>query len=175
MNGVEEYYLASRERLASVEGSEGISLWRNLSERGQLLVAFEYANVEAAERGLLALSDVPLLAESQKADYRPADVLRVIVKGKSGCRIEDSSKPGFLSMSVRISDPGYSEDLQQELDQIFEELSLIPGFCGSVYGYSDYLEEEVIGIVTWDTRKAFEMSIPPSKRPYEVKLYERIY
>jgi hypothetical protein len=173
--GVEDYYLASRERLATVDGSYGLSLWRNTIDHEQLLVAFEYRDIEAANRGLEALAGIRLLAESQAADYRPADVLRVRVHGRLGCRVHETPKPGYLSMSVRIADPGYGQDLLEEVEMIFQNLEFIKGCCGSIFGNSDRLDEEVIGIVTWRTVTAFASSLPPGDAPYEIVLYERVY
>ena len=173
--GVEDYYLASRDRLASVDGSLGLSLWRNSIDHEQLLVAYEYRDLDAANRGLQALAGIQLLAESQTADYRPADVLRVNAHGRYGCRIFETPKPGYLSMSVRIAEPGRAENLLEEMDMIFQNLQFIKGCCGSVYGNSDRLDEEVIGIVTWRTVTAFASSLPPGDAPYEIVLYERVY
>ncbi|AIE83637.1 hypothetical protein [Fimbriimonas ginsengisoli] len=174
-SGVEDYFLACRARLETVDGSFGHSLWRNTIDHEQLLVAFEYRDLQAAERGLQALAGIRLLAESQSADYHPADVLRVQVQGRSGLRIFESPKPGYLSMSVRVADPGRAQDLLDEIGAIFQGLEFIKGCCGSVFGNSDKLEEEVIGIVTWKTVVAFASSLPPGDAPYEIVLYERVY
>lgn len=173
--GVEDYYLSSKERLSTVDGAFGHSMWRGADDRADLMVVFEFKDMDAAERGLQALSGIRLLAESQAADYNPADLIHVQVTGRNGARISAAPKPAYLSMSVRVADPGFGNDLIEELGNIFQELSLIPGYAGSVQGFSDSLREEAVGIVTWATRDAFEASVPPSVRPYKVRLYERVF
>lgn len=175
LSGLEDYYLASRERLASVDGALGFSMWREVDSREGFLVIFEYRDVEAAESGLKALAGIRLLAESQTADYHPADVLRLRTEFRSGGRVSDSPKPGYLSLSVRVADPGFGNELFDEVTVIFQELAFIPGFAGSLVGCSDVLAEEVVGIVTWSSRAAFEASLPPHQRMYDVKLYERVF
>jgi len=101
--------------------------------------------------------------------------MRLMVRGRVGCRPSKTPVPSYLSMSVRISDPGYETELVEEIGHIFEELQLIPGFLGAMHGNRDGLDEEVIGIVTWESPEAFSLSLPPSQYRYDVRLYERIY
>lgn len=172
--GVESYYLTARERFAKMTGILGSSLWRDHKDSGQSLIAFEFRDVESADRAMAAISTVHLLSESQAAEFEPAEAIRVIVRGRFGRRVSEAATTGFLSMSLRISDPGYGDDLVSEIDQIFQHLRLIPGFAGAIFGTSDDLDEEVIGVVTWDSKEAFVASLPPSQRPYEVKLFARV-
>lgn len=79
----------------------------------------------------------------------------------------------FLSLSSRIADPGQAEVLQEEIGRILEELQVLPGYVGAIYGSNAGLPEEVLGIVWWDTRDAFFSSLP-KRSTYEVQLYERL-
>lgn len=173
--GVDQYYLHTRELLEKVDGFYGHSLWRKSGAHDELLVLHEYRDVEATERGLEALAGTKLLAEAQTADYHPADLMRIIVEGRGGKRISQTPKPSYLSMSVRVADPGYQRDLLDQVGVIFQELRFIPGNLGSVYGYRDGLREEIVGLVTWESPEAFSRSLPPKQRKYDVRLYERIY
>jgi hypothetical protein len=115
------------------------------------------------------------LSEALDADGGTVERIRVVVEGRYGTRVSEADERSFLSISVRISDPGYGIDLAEEIDQLFQHLRLIPGFSGCVYGVGDDLPEEVIGVVTWANREAFVASLPPTQRPYEVKLFERVH
>lgn len=172
---VTDYYFDVKERLDSVEGSHGLSVWRDEVDREAFLVIYEYEDVDAAERGLAAVTEVRALAETQAADFRPADVQRVQVKRYTGERLSATVRTAYLSMSHRIADPGYSPELLDEIERIFDELQYLPGCLGSVYGANDALEEEVIGIVTWRSREAFEASIPRSIKTYDISVYSRFY
>lgn len=170
---MEAYYRKLQPALGRVEGFQGLSLWRNIGDRERHLVLYHYASIEAADTGLSALADGKLLAETAVVNKEPANVMRIIVLGQQGKAVQAVAPGQFLSLSVRVSDPGYGQELADELDRIFGELTLIPGFLGSVYGRSESLEEEVVGLVTWGTRQAFESSVPEGTL-YEVKLYQRV-
>jgi len=173
--GVDSYFRNTRERLSTVDGAIGQSLWRLSGAHDELLVMQEFRDVDATERGLEAMAGMKLLVESQSTDHNPADLVRIMVRGRVGCRPSQTPLPSYLSMSVRISDPGYEEELVDEIAQIFQELQLIPGFLGALHGNRDGLDEEVIGLVTWESPEAFSHSLPPKQRKYDVRLYERVY
>lgn len=175
LRGVDSYFRDTRERLSAVDGALGQTLWRLSGAHDDMLVIQEYRDVESTERGLEALAGTKLLAESQSADYNPADLMRIVVHGRVGCRPSQTANPSYLSMSIRISDPGYEAELLEDVSHIFQELQLIPGFLGAMYGNRDGLDEEVIGLVTWGSPEAFSQSLPPKQRKYEVRLYERVY
>ncbi|MGV3618963.1 MAG: hypothetical protein ACO1SV_26855 [Fimbriimonas sp.] len=171
---IDEYAGSARERLATVEGFVGMSVWQRADDPMAIMIAYQYADLEAAERGLIALTDIRLLAEQQSADYRPADVQRVRVRQQDRSRMHEVPKGAYVSISSRIADPGYGEELDEEIDRIFDELRLLPGYLGSLHGPNDVLLEEIIGLALWQSVEAFRASIPPSARNYEVRLSRRI-
>lgn len=172
---IADYYFEVSERLGKVKGAHGCSVWRDPKDTESFLVVYEYADLAAAERGLVAISEIRVLAETQAADFRPADVIRLRVHHRSAKRLSKAPRTASLSMSLRVADPGYGPELLDDLGQVFEELQYIPGYVGSVYGVNDTLEEEVIGLVTWASKEAFQSSIPPGKRPRQLQLYSRFY
>jgi hypothetical protein len=88
------------------------------------------------------------------------NVLRVSTTTEFGAMKERLELCQYLSLVVRVSEPGYSKELQADLDRVFEESRVIPGFTGYVVGYRDTLEEEVIGIASWDGEESFRSSLP---------------
>jgi len=172
---VADYYFEVSERLGKVKGSHGVSVWRDPKDLESFIVIYEYADVAAAERGLVAISEIRILAETQAADFRPADVIRLRVHHRSSKRVSDAPRTACLSMSLRVADPGYGPELLDDTGQVFEEMQYIPGYVGSVYGVNDTLEEEVIGLVTWANQEAFQSSIPPAKRKRQLQFYTRFY
>ncbi len=172
---ITDYYFDVKERLSTVEGCFGLSVWRDQRDPESFLVVYEYADLEAADRGLVAISEIRVLAESQTAAFRPADVQRLRLKKYSGKRLSKTATTAVLSLSQRVADPGYSPELVEELERIFVELELIPGYLGSVIGENDILEEEIFGLVTWQNRESFLASLPPSILSYDISLYGRFY
>jgi len=172
---IADYYFAVNERLSTVEGSYGLSVWRDPQDSESFLVVYEYADVEAAERGLVAVTEVRSLAETQFADFRPANVLRVRTHERSGRRVSKTANTACLSMSVRVADPGYGPELVDQLGRILDELQYIPGFVGYVYGQNDILDEEVIGIVTWSNALSFQSSLPPGQASRAIEFFTRFF
>ena len=172
---IADYYFEISEKLAQLSGFLGLSVWRDASDPESFLVIYDYADLEATEKGLHVISQARTLAESTLADFRPADVIRVRVARKSSKRVHQAPSTGCLSMSVRISDPGYAPELKDEIRRIFDELQLLPGYFSHVFGSNDALDEEVIGLVTWKTEEAFASSLPARKAPGQLQFYKRFF
>ncbi len=173
---IADYYFEVGQRLANVEGCHGISVWRDPDNSESFLVIYEYADDDAAARGLTAIAEVRVKSESKLVEFNPADVIRVRTHRQTDKRVSESHRSSYLSMSVRIADPGYGPELLEEIGRIFDELHLIPGCLGSVYGPNAALEEEVVGIVTWDSEDAFISSLPPgSKYVRQIEFYSRFF
>jgi len=172
---VTDYYFDVKEKLAGVPGCYGLSVWRDEVDAEAFLVIYEYADLDAAERGLVALTEIRVLAETQAADFRPADVQRIRVGDFGGYRMSEVSPRADLSVSHRVADPGYGPELLAETEQIMTELALMPGYLGSVYGINDALEEEVLGLVAWSSREAFVASLPPHATMRTITVYSRFY
>lgn len=172
---MDSYYENLRQKLSAHPGFIGLSLWRMTGSYDELLVVQEYRDHAASEAGMEAMANSRLLAETHTADYNPAELLDMEVAGRYGVRISQTPVPSYLSMSVRVADPGYEEELIEKLSDIFAELSLIPGFLGAVYGCREALREEAVGVAIWESAEAFSRSLPPKQIKYQVKLYEKIY
>ena len=170
-----DYYFQIGDQLAKVDGFNGLSVWRNPQDSEACLVAYEYQNVEAADRGLGAVTGIRNQMASKLDSVQPADVLRVRLAGQSSQKIYEAPSTAYLSMSIRVADPGYGPELVEEIGQIFTELSLLPGYVGSAYGTNASLEEEVIGLVTWASHDSYLGSIPPGKKPRLLSIYSRFY
>jgi heme-degrading monooxygenase HmoA len=61
----------------------------------------------------------------------------------------------------------------QELERIFQELAVLPGYIGAEYGRNETLAEEVVGLAAWKSEDAFRASLPPGAL-YEIKLFRRV-
>ncbi len=170
---LEEYYSHVQKSLKKVDGWLGTSLWKGVDDTKMFLVIQDFTDVPAADLGLHAVATKPLLAESQKVGRDPADVIRVHVEGTDVTSFGKTAKARFLSMSVRVAEPGFGAQLSDEIQRIFEELKLLKGYSCSSYGANDALNEEVIGLVGWETKAAFESSLP-DKVLYQVELFERV-
>jgi len=170
---LEIYYQTLDPALRGVDGYGGLALWRMVGAPDRHLVIYEYRDIASADEGLQALAAGRLLTQTPVALRAPADVLRAEVLNRTGRALLSTPIERFLSLSIRVAEPGYGQELADELDNIFGELSFIPGFLGSLYARNETISEEVVGIVTWDTQESFVSSVPDGS-PYEVRLYRRV-
>ncbi len=170
-----DYYFEVSRRLAEIDGFLGLSVWRDPKDNHSFLVAYDYSNLDAVEKGLVAVTEVRAQVESEITTLTPADVLRVRIVNRSHQILHEAPSTAYLSMSLRIADPGYSPELVEDLEQTFGELQLLNGYVGSTIGINDALEEEVVGLVTWSSLAAFETSLPPGKKIRQVQVYARFF
>lgn len=168
------YYQTIEPTLQKVSGFLGVGLWRDMDEPTQHLVTYAYATLAAAEEGLEVVASKRLLTEATVVVSGPADVTRVSVVHKKRSGILSAKVGQFLSKSVRHSGPGYGDELVDELDRIFDELALLPGYLAAEVGRNDTLPDEVIGLAAWESEAAFKTSLPPGAL-YSIKLYRRIF
>jgi heme-degrading monooxygenase HmoA len=169
----ERYYEQIMPVLRGVDGFLGLGLWRGTLGDGSHLATYLYRDPQSADSGLRAISGQRSFTSAQSVLTSPADVVRCRRLEARGLRITESPLGSYLSMSVRTSEPGYGAELAEELERIFAELQVIPGFLGSYVGVNDSLNEEIVGLIAWGSEDAFRTSIP-TRPPYEVHLFRRV-
>jgi hypothetical protein len=154
-------------------GYLSFSIWRDsdLPERYALLL---HQRKGDGELGLLErLSETQQFVDLVKAYQAPPDVHHMLVEHTHAAQAGSVDPGQMMSMSVRRAEPGYGDDLKQEVSDIFENIRYFEGYLGSVYGPNRAIDEEVIAMVYWKDRRCFDASIPAIP-PYEVRLFERI-
>lgn len=84
----------------------------------------------------------------------------------------DAPKDALLSMSVRLADPGMTEELVSDMVGVFENLGLMPGYLGGAITQNALLPEEIRGFAVWNSEDDFIRSVPNEKY-YELRLLQR--
>lgn len=159
--------------LEEVDGFEGFTLWQGVADPTQVLGIYEYTTREAAEEGMRVYALNPVLDEAVEFSDEPMQINQVVAKEVDGRLPSQSEEGNVLSLSFRVASPGLSEELQEDLDQVFDSLRLTKGYLGSVRGYLESLEDEAVGLVLWEDPLAFDRSLP-DRRSYEVQLFRRV-
>lgn len=157
---------------ATVDGFEGSGYWQSYNDPTYTMIHYQYRDQAAAELGLKALVDKRPLTERTELVSSPPDVLGIDIKGRQGRRVT-SEVGDWLSISIRMADTGYGQDLCDELDRIFQEISVLDGFLGAEYGVNQTLEDQVVGLALWSSREAFTASVPPGTI-YDVNVFRRL-
>jgi heme-degrading monooxygenase HmoA len=159
IESTKSYHQSVHRALEEVSGFEGGGLWVNSTEPGKHLIIYRYKDLESAAAGLEAISDQRLLAQSQTIHSGPPDVISLRTIKESGA-VKDIESCTYLSVSIRIAEPGYAADLEQDLERVFQEIQFLDGFTGYSVAVNNALEEEVVGIASWQSEEAFLRSVP---------------
>lgn len=170
---VQTYFRFGTETLEGLPGYRGAGLWRDTQDPTHTIVMFDYESEEAAHSALRFMVERPLI-QQQYVGSEPADVLSLTILHSEGALRGHFELAEFLSLSTRVADPGRGKDLARELDQIFSQLRYIEGYSGSLVGANQGLDEEVIGLVAWESLEAFQASIPRDT-PYEVRIFQKAW
>ena len=125
-----------------------------------------------------ALSGVPgflgqILAVKEEEPSYLAISRYAIRSASPGSGVFEGRPGGFLSLTIRNAEPGRADELADDLDIIFGELSVIPGFVGHTVGFHESLPEQACALAAWTRRESFARSLPEG-RIHDVELYRRV-
>lgn len=159
--------------LAKVPGVISMTLWERHDDPFAFLTLGHFATEADSLQAWDALMRSPVIEVVNDLMSETPNATRFFVRWQSGLVIDDAQVGTFMSMSTRIADMGYSPELLLELQGIFEELKMIPGFLGGLTGQMIEIPDEVLGMALWGSISAYEASIP-KKAMYKIDLYQRV-
>lgn len=159
--------------ISPIPGFLSSTLWQAQADSESYMLMNEYANEGSADAGFRAVMEGPLLEAIASSFATPMDLRRLVRTFADGAAAAHVPVGKYLSISDRTADPGHGVDLESELRRIFGELQLIDGYLGSQIGRNIALDEDVMGLVFWDSVEAFMASLP-LKVVYEVRLWHRL-
>jgi len=170
---LDEFGLFIRSQIGMSPGYLSLSVWKD-ADFPERYLTIMHLNLGPDEAVIpLNIADAPEFETLSQSHLAPPDIRVLQVRQRHAGTPAQVEVGGFLSLSMRKSEPGYSVDLSDELADIFESLRYIEGYIGSLIGPNLAVQEEVLGAVLWTNRRAFDASIPGTT-PYEVRLFERI-
>lgn len=166
-----------REQIAEVieddEGFISMTVWQRVDDSFLFASIRIYESLETTIKGIKALDGNPEMFEAKILDTDPPDMTIF-------CPIEDEipsilERPvgSLMSMSIRVADLGRKDELVQDLSSTMQNLQSISGFAGHWIGENKDLEEEIATLAFWNSRSAFDASMP-SYVPFKIRLYDRI-
>lgn len=158
---------------SSIPGFVSNTVWERVDDPFSFLTIGHFRSEDDSLKAWDMIVRSPVMEVIGDLLSEPQNNQRFFLRGSAGIKLEDTKPGQFCSVSARISDMGYSENVLTELHLIFQELQSIPGFLGYVTGQQTEIEDEVLGLAFWDSRQSFELSIP-KKTMYEIDLYSRV-
>ena len=160
--------------LEELPGFIGMSVWGDTADGESFIIVYETTDEESAEKGFKALASADLLQELSEPTEGTILNRWIRVVESKGKTIASMPPDSYLSSSRRISEPGRTHELEEDYQMVFASLGLMPGFAGSAYGSASNVPEQMIGLVWWNSKEAFEASVP-NKDSSELHLFRRIH
>lgn len=157
---------------SGVPGFISTSIWEQVEDPFSFLMVGHFSSVDDSLKAWDLIVRSPVMEVIGDLLVEAPNSQRFFLRRSSGLSLENTKPGHFLSLSARLADMGYGRDVLDELDRIFTELKLIPGFLGYVTGQMTEIEDEVLGLAFWESRQAYEASIP-KKALYKIDLYTR--
>jgi heme-degrading monooxygenase HmoA len=160
------------EEIGHARGFRSFTVWQCCERPADLAMLMHFDDEETLRSGWEAFEKQDFLGDILALNPSAPDLRNlIVVRGKSSPG--DVALDNYLSLSIRIADPGHGPELIRELEEIFASLEVLDGCVGSMVCSVEHLEEEIVGIVFWTNEEAFRRSLP-SKKMYEVRLFKRI-
>ncbi|MBI1755942.1 MAG: hypothetical protein HYR64_02415 [Fimbriimonas ginsengisoli] len=170
---VNELFLKILEHASAGAQFEAGTLWKLDGEADSYLAVLEYEDRRAVRGALTRVIESGLMEEVLGALAGSPDRIVVDPVHHRGARLSDSPLFSFLSVSERIAELGWGQGESDELKAILNELAMLPGYRGAAWGPRAGLTEEIVSLVAWDSRDAFESSMPLLPT-HAVRLYRRV-
>lgn len=150
----------------------GTSLWQSTDDLSTMLAMILLPSEDQVSTFITEMSKV-VIEIGTSALSQPADVKPIRVIKSSGLRPYEAADNSIASVSLRVSDPGAAQDLMDDYDIVFNELTPIKGLRGWLYGQTLNLDEEVFGIAIWDDEASLATSIP-LRSSYQVTAFRKV-
>lgn len=159
--------------LGQSSGLLSLTLWEKFDDPFAFMIATHFSSEEHSLTAWDNMLRSPVFEVVNDLLTETPSTLRFYVDWTTGLSLDASERGTFCSISTRIADLGFDPKLKEELKNIFEELKLIPGFKGGLTGQLVDVSDEILGLVLWESKLAFEASIP-KKSMYRIDLYQRV-
>lgn len=164
---------ASRGVLEVVPGFNAVTLWAEADGAVGRMLLFEYASENAASHGLAAMAEADLILLQRGLTSTTPELISFGVRHREGAYPHSLDLGEFLSIVVRVGQPGDQGALMDDLDQVMGTLQAITGYRGSARGERLGFLEEVVSLAFWNNGAAFKDSLP-SQPVYQVRAFSRI-
>lgn len=173
----QEEMIATKRRitdiLRGIPGFLSLGFYEELDNPANFCSFAHYESFDSLQAAYNALDHAKLYDAVRNNFSEPPEMLWFNLVEGQGIGFGDTKVGDFCSVSVRTSAPGYSGDLIEEMQDVFENLEAIPGFRGSVIALNHEVAEQTMGICFWDSRESF-LSSMPKVTMYDVRLYQRL-
>jgi hypothetical protein len=157
----------------NLPGFVGLSVWKDMNVPNSYVAIMESKNEASAMEIMSKFIESPIFDQLQGPLEGTSSNRWIKICAWRGEAISKQPPGSYLSASLRTSDPGRSDELAQDYDLVFGNLSLISGYSGHAYGSVNQIEEQMIGLVWWNSIEAYKSSLPPQKF-YQIRLFCRV-
>jgi heme-degrading monooxygenase HmoA len=167
-----EYHAQIQRALEGLEGYRSMTLWQALDNPEHYILLSDYADLDAAQHGFVRIGEQGSLMDKIDSMEAPPDVHQVAVQSRQGKRPAQIEVGQLMSVSRQIAPPAMGQDVEQRLEDIFYDLSLLPGFLGSAAGWGTSMEDEIMGLAFWTDLNAYRGSMPENAS-YPIRVFQK--
>lgn len=165
--------MRAKELLMEQKGVKSYTAWQDPSDATRLTSVLWVESDGVADHIAHMMSENSFYPDAIKLFTGPADMKRMRITTITGRAIEETDSGDILSISHRIAEPGMIDEMEDELEGIFQDLLSIDGFIGSMHGPNEALDEQMIALAFWDSESAYKKSLP-AKMMYSISIFRRI-
>ena len=154
-------------------GLLSMTLWEKFDDPFSFMIASHFSNEDHSLTAWDNILRSPVFEIVNDLLTDTPSTNRFYIDWATGQSLDVAAPGTFCSISTRIADLGFGPQLKEELRNIIIELKLIPGFLGGITGQLTDVSDEILGLIVWESKSAFEASIP-KKSMYRIDLYQRV-
>lgn len=136
------------------------SVWKDLDRAGEFMRITAFRDFDALFQSYDEMVENGFLEEAVERWGVAPDVRRQIPVYSKNFEFKQLGKMEFLSLSVRAMEPGQGPAWIEKMKYNFAEIEILPGMRGCWIGQHDEIDDEIAGIVIWDSLDACRQSIP---------------
>lgn len=165
---------AQRNKIENEPRHAGATAWETWNSPTDFLLVVPHESAEAADEYLRETVEHGRTLESQGfKGSGTIDVMSIEVHNKAGTQLDEAPIGAFLSVSMRIAEPGLAKELEADVENVFRELDQIDGMLGWLCGSRSNVPEEIVGLAIWRDFDAYESSLPRGLRRSGLAVYRR--
>lgn len=154
-------------------GLMSLTLWERHDDPFSFMTMGHFATEEDSLQAWDKLVRSPVMDVMTELMTEPPNVQLFNLTSHTGKSLENTAPGTFCSFSTRIADIGYGPTMTEEMNGIFEELKVLPGFLGGITGQLNEVSDEILGLMLWSTKSAYEASLPATVT-FRIDLYQRV-
>ncbi len=148
------------EEVGDDSGFISTTVWQDIDHPGAFMRVTAFRDFDALFKSYDEMVESGFLEESIEKYGISPDIRRNIPIWDKRFDFHQLKKVQYISLSVRAMEPGQGVPWIEKMKYNFAEIEILPGMRGCWIGQHDEIEDEITGLVAWDSLESCRQSIP---------------